>query len=325
LIHKQISIREALRIPKAKASLTKEWDKLWKQKFVDLSTVRPRQQVKDSGKPAHFGDVMELCHQKHAELKRAAEDEEFKARVVFRGDQTKDETGFLAVFSEQGTSASHMAAAKFLDAIAKMPDMDGEDADAMSAYTQVILEGPGSLGAKYGHVETWVRLPPSQQPASWRNIDDPVVLLRINLYGHPRAGFYWEMFCHAIIKDAGFRSIPGWECMWYHKQEQLFLSVYVDDFKMAGKAKSIPKMWTKLNEKLKLDPATKMDQNLYLGCKQTNITPTTASVLDQGMFVSELQSPNQEKIESSPQGKTPNNSSYSPGAPSQREVHHEGG
>ena len=75
--------------------------------------MRPIQQVKDSGKPARFGDVMELCHKKHAELARAAADEEYKARVVFRGDQVKDETGFLAVFSEQGTSASHMAAAKF--------------------------------------------------------------------------------------------------------------------------------------------------------------------------------------------------------------------
>ena len=81
---------------------------------------------------------------------------------------------------------------------------------------------------------------------------------------------------------------------------------------MAGKAEALPKMWAKLNEKLKLDPATKMDQNLYLGCKQTNITPPASSILDQGMFVRELQGSNLEKIESSPQGKKPDNSSLSP-------------
>ena len=44
------------------------------------------------------------------------------------------------VFSEQGTSASHMAAAKFLDTIARLSDCDGQDADATSAYTQVNLD-----------------------------------------------------------------------------------------------------------------------------------------------------------------------------------------
>ena len=66
---------------------------------------------------------------------------------MFRGDQVRDETGFLAVFSEQGTSASHLAAAKFLDAIARFPGCDGEGADAKSAYTQVLMaEWPEYLG-----------------------------------------------------------------------------------------------------------------------------------------------------------------------------------
>ena len=34
LIHKQISIKEALKIPKAKGSLDKEWKKLWDQKLL---------------------------------------------------------------------------------------------------------------------------------------------------------------------------------------------------------------------------------------------------------------------------------------------------
>ena len=38
----------------------------------------------------------------------------YKGRVVFGGERVKDESGFHAVFSEQGTSASHMAVAKFM-------------------------------------------------------------------------------------------------------------------------------------------------------------------------------------------------------------------
>lgn len=200
LIHKQLAIKGTVRIPKAKASLGKERGELWDHSFVDLEIVRPRQQVIDSGKPAHSGSVMELCHKKHAELNRLESEEELKARVVFNGDQVKDETGFSAVFPEQGASASPMAAAQFLDAIAKMPGMDGQDADAMLAYTQARLECPDFLGKRPRHIETWVSLPYCQRPASWSKIDDPVVLLVIVLYGHPRAGCYLEMFCHEVIR-----------------------------------------------------------------------------------------------------------------------------
>ena len=64
----------------------------------------------------HFGELMELCQEKHIEL--PPEQRKYKGMIVFRGDKVKDETGFYAVFSEQGTSASHLAAAKILDAIA---------------------------------------------------------------------------------------------------------------------------------------------------------------------------------------------------------------
>ena len=53
----------------------------------------------------------------------------------------RDEDGFLAVFSEQGASASSMAAAsKMLDAIGRFPGNDSEDSDALGAYTQVLLK-----------------------------------------------------------------------------------------------------------------------------------------------------------------------------------------
>ena len=53
---------------------------------------------------------MDLCHLKHAELEEWLQ--LYKGRVVFRGDAVKYQTGHLAVFTEQGASASQMAAAK---------------------------------------------------------------------------------------------------------------------------------------------------------------------------------------------------------------------
>ena len=82
---------------------------------------------------------------------------------MFRGDTVKDAEGHLAVFSEQGTSASHMAATKFLDAIARMPDCDGEDSGAVGAYTQVELcKIQHLMGKGNKFIDTWVSLPKSQ-------------------------------------------------------------------------------------------------------------------------------------------------------------------
>ena len=64
----------------------------------------------------------------------------YKGRVVLRGDVVKDDSGAYAVFTEQGSSASQMTAAKVMDVIARQPDCDGQAADAVSAYTQVKLK-----------------------------------------------------------------------------------------------------------------------------------------------------------------------------------------
>ena len=61
-------------------------------------------------------------------------------RVVLRGDIVKENSSAFAVFTEQGSSASQMTVAKIMDVIAKLPDCEGQAADAQSAYTHVQLE-----------------------------------------------------------------------------------------------------------------------------------------------------------------------------------------
>ena len=87
----------------------------------------------------HFGSLMELCHEKHSELPESQR--AYKGRVVFRGDQVRDESGFYAVFSEQGTSASHLAAAKFIDAIARF---EARSRPRMS-HSGLILDHPEAI------------------------------------------------------------------------------------------------------------------------------------------------------------------------------------
>ena len=172
---------------------------------------------KDPSKEAHFGSLMELCHFKNVELSK--KHQRYKGRVVFRGDNVRGKEGCLAVFSEQGTGASHQAAAKLVDAIARLPGNDGEEADACGAYTQAWLGGPETV-SQAKCPETWIALPKHQWPVEWIGVyEKPVVRLYKALYGHPLAGLYWEKHCRQILLDFGWEPVKGWECLYLHRHE----------------------------------------------------------------------------------------------------------
>ena len=59
-----------------------------------------------------------------------------EGRVVVRGDIAQDGSGSDAVFTEQGSSASQMTAAKVMDIISRQPGCAGQTADAVSAYSK---------------------------------------------------------------------------------------------------------------------------------------------------------------------------------------------
>ena len=60
----------------------------------------------------------------------------------------KDDSGSYAVFTEQGSSASQVTAAKIMDIISRLPGCDGQAADAVSAKTQVKMEDAHKLSKK---------------------------------------------------------------------------------------------------------------------------------------------------------------------------------
>ena len=103
----------------------------------NLTKVRSKQEVIDEARTkvakVHFASLMDMCHLKNAELE--AQHHKYKGRVVLRGDIVKDDSDSYAVFSEQGSSASQMTAAKIMDIISRLPGCDGQTADAVSAYT----------------------------------------------------------------------------------------------------------------------------------------------------------------------------------------------
>ena len=118
---------QAVKISAAKAAVDKEWEKLEKISAWNLTKVRSKKDVIDEARTAgatvHFASLMDICHLKNAELE--AKHQKYKGRVVLRGDIVKDDSGSYAVFTEQGSSASQMTAAKIMDIISRLPGCDG--------------------------------------------------------------------------------------------------------------------------------------------------------------------------------------------------------
>ena len=56
--------------------------------------------------------------------------------------------------------------------------------------------------------------------------------------------------------------------MFAHRKQRLFLSVYVDDIKIAGKKQNMAPMWETLMNKLDLDEPTSFPDHVSLGCTQ---------------------------------------------------------
>ena len=154
-----------------------------------------------------------MSSEKNAELE--AKHQKYKGRVVLRGDIVKEDSGSYAVFTEQGSSASQMTAAKIMDIISRLPGCDGQAADAVSAYTQVKMEDDPKLLEipKSECPDIWIRPPRHKWPKSWSSMEDPVVPLERNLYGHPLAGLLWERQFEKILLKHGWEKNPNWECL----------------------------------------------------------------------------------------------------------------
>ena len=145
----------------------------------------------------HFGRIFELCHEKHSEL--PVDRRKYKGRVVFQGNNVRDQDNNWAVFQEMQSSASLMSASKMVDYFGSLDGHDVEMSDAPGAFTQSELQGD----------ETWITLPHEQWPQSWKSkYRRPVVKLRLALYGHPLAGCCWEQKWTHEVRKVGFEPVP---------------------------------------------------------------------------------------------------------------------
>ena len=56
--------------------------------------------------------------------------------------------------------------------------------------------------------------------------------------------------------DTRLGKVPHWECFFVNREKGRFLSVYVDDIKLAGKKQNLDPMWKVLNKEVDLGEPT---------------------------------------------------------------------
>ena len=116
--------------------------------------------------------------------------------------------------------------------------------------------------------DIWIRLPKDKWPKSWSSMEDPVVPLERNLYGHPLAGRLWERQFEKVLLEHGWEKVLNWECLFVNRARGLFLSVHVDDIKLAGKTENLEATWKILMNDVDLGEPTSFLDHVYYGCTQ---------------------------------------------------------
>ena len=227
------------------------WDEHLVREWKDV-----RKDARRANRTVHVGRVFGIIVEKNHELDAKDLRRKYKGRAVFGGDQVLDQDHNWAIFQELGSSPATMEAARWADAYGLFPGHAVEQSDAEQAYTQAWLRGN----------ETWVKLPRDQWPAGWEGVyHDPVVPLRLALYGHPDSGTDWEVHSQERVMAQGYEPIPNWPSCFWHPELKLLLVIYVDDFKLSGPRENLAEGWKRIRSSLKLEDPSPL--GLYLGCK----------------------------------------------------------
>ena len=107
----------------------------------------------------------------------------------------------------------------------------------------------------------------------------PVYPQKKALYGHPDAGTFWEEKCDQHVRKVGFEPVgEEWPSCYVHKKMNLFLVIYVDDFKLSGPIKYLPQGWKLLRQGLSIESEQRIGGEgiSYLGCKIERTETTLA-------------------------------------------------
>ena len=232
-------------------------DKLRDRECWDEKNVVEWADAKREHPDAHVASLFSIVGIQNGE--QSAEHWKWKGRIVLGGHNVRSVAGEkIAMFQDTASSPSSMAAARSMVTCSCLtPDSIVLQSDCPNAYVQSYFEGP----------PTFIRLPKEWWPNNWSSMRDPVCRLVRNLYGHPTAGHGWQSHLEDKLMTIGFAKVENWQSVYYNKDTNVSMVVYVDDLLGAGPEKDLRTTFEKLSKLVDLDPPEPL--NKYLGCHHT--------------------------------------------------------
>ena len=250
-VHLLLDRRDWHNHPGYQEAIDKEVNGILENGTWDYTEVIPRSELIKRKEPMHVGRLMTILSVKHWETPSLRR---LKARVVFRGDDIRDQENNLAVLQEAKVNPSGLAGINANLAYGCLKGHKTTQSDVVRAYTQSDLNTA---------VPTWVELPVELTPVQYRGISRPCVRLRKSLYGHPEAGFHWDQRFKQIMQSLGAVHLADtFQSSYYLKQFRLLLTLYVDDMIVSGPESEHKKLWDLIGKEIEIEPPTPVDRVL---------------------------------------------------------------
>ena len=246
--------------------------KSWKDSGVGQNTSQNKSEVMDEarkeGGKVHFASLMDLCHLKNAEL----ETKHTKKNVELYSEATLWKMILDLMQYSQNIDHQHHKWRQERSWIS-YPDCQVAQDRQLTQYllrlTVKMEDAPILLKIHKSECpDIWIRLPRHKWPKScpvWKTqsfllSEICTVILWQDHYekGNLRKS-YWNM----ALKKFQIGNVSL-----FIVKKGLFLSVYVDDIKLAGKKQNLDPMWKVLNKELDLGEPTSFLDHVYLGCTQ---------------------------------------------------------
>lgn len=101
-------------------------------------------QARIKGEEIHFGYLFGFMVEKRAEYLEGDPMRKFKYRIVFRGNDVKDQNWDVALFQEMASTPTTLEASRYSDLFSMFEGNSMEGRDVEQAYLQAKLEGPAT-------------------------------------------------------------------------------------------------------------------------------------------------------------------------------------
>ena len=248
-VHMLIDRKDWYKHPGAQ-EIDKEASGLLSNDTWSYDEVVSREELMRSKTPLNIGRVMTILSIKHWET---PELRKLKARIVFRGDDIRDENNNLAVLQELKVNPSGLTGINFNLAYGALKGHKTTQSDVVRAYTQSYLQTK---------VPTWVELPPELTPPEFKGVKRPCVRLQKSLYGHPESGHHWDYRFKQIMHLLGGKHVDNPQSTYWFEESGLLLSLYVDDILLSGPAKNHARFWDLLQKHLEIEEPSPVDRVL---------------------------------------------------------------